>query len=141
MLHEHLITFSNCDEDKIYTRGKILQKIKMKREVNQLEYQKYLTWILLTLWFDIHYKFDLTPNELNTINHDRPYSMHPISPFKNTHFYYFINDYEIRKCIFISTITQHENIIQVPTNDKQITYTLLSSSTNMYTNDFSCSIN
>ena len=67
--------------------------------------------------------------------------MHPISPFKNTHFYYFMNDYEIRKCIFISTITQHENIIQVPTNDKQITYTLLSSSTNMYTNDFSCSIN
>ena len=52
-----------------------------------------------------------------------------------------MNDYEIRKCIFISTITQHENIIQVPTNDKQITYTLLSSSTNMYTNDFSCSIN
>lgn len=50
--------------------------------------------------------------------------MHPISPFKNTHFYYFMNDYEIRKCIFISTITQHENIIQVPTNDKQITYIL-----------------
>ena len=48
MLHEHLITFSNCDEDKTYTRGKILQN-KMKRDLNQLEYQKYLTWILLTL--------------------------------------------------------------------------------------------
>ena len=85
------------------------------------------------LWFDIHFKINLSPNELNTINQDSPYIMHPINPFKNTHFYYFINDYEIRKCIFVSTITQHENIIQVPTNDKQITYTLLSSSTNMYT--------
>ena len=31
MLHEHLITFSNCDEDKTYTRGKILHN-KMKRD-------------------------------------------------------------------------------------------------------------